>query len=125
MSEYRLPAENASVRLARGLVQDFARSHGAGPDSLRVLELLTSEVVTNALRHATLASGVVVIRVHANTLGVTVEVEDDDPRPPQAETRRPGAGGLGVRLVAQLALTWGAYRRPRSGGMTVWFTVAM
>lgn len=125
MTEFRLPAEHSSVRAARAHVRAFAAAHGAGPDAIRVLELLTSEVATNALRHAPHADGLLVLRVHANTPGITVEVDDDDPRPPRAENRRPGAGGLGVRLVAQLALSWGSYRRPRTGGKSVWFTVGL
>ncbi|WP_084961037.1 ATP-binding SpoIIE family protein phosphatase [Thermoactinospora rubra] len=82
------------------------------------LELLTSELVTNARRHATRMISIRMVWTET----VLVEVTDDDHRLPQLRTAGPwDEQGRGLQLVAHLADRWGATRI--AGGKTVWFTV--
>lgn len=84
-------------------------------------ELMTSEVVTNALLHG---QGLVRLGVHAGTLIVRVEVGDDNPRHPQAPAVDDEAEcGRGMLIVAALASAWGV-EDDLDGGKTVWFEIA-
>jgi serine/threonine-protein kinase RsbW len=81
------------------------------PDGwMRDVRLLVSELVTNAVRHANLASGDViglVIELASHTL--RVEVHDPGggfvPSAPSPDPARPS--GWGLYLVAELADRWG------------------
>ena len=111
-----LPADAASVRSARALVLDALGDDG--DDVLFALELLVSEVVSNAVLHAAAAP-----RIEAQ-LGpdtVRVAVYDDDPTLPvhrQPDEERPG--GRGLHLLDRLASRWGA-EPVEGGGKVVWF----
>ena len=50
--DWELPAEPASVTLARGRVREFAQEHGATPDDVVDLTLAVTEAVTNSVMHA-------------------------------------------------------------------------
>ena len=111
-----LPANAASVRSARALVLDALGDDGE--DLLFSLELLISEVVSNAIVHAASAP-----RIEAQ-LGpdtVRVAVYDDDPTLPshrQPDAERPG--GRGLHLLDRLASRWGS-ERIDGDGKVVWF----
>jgi anti-sigma regulatory factor (Ser/Thr protein kinase) len=84
--------------------------------------LLTSEVVTNAIRHGGAHGPGDRVRVRVTRAGARVRVEVRDDGPGFASPRRsePGAG-MGLELVASLANAWGS---ERDGGTTVvWFEV--
>lgn len=84
------------------------------------MELLTSELVTNAVIHAGGAPEVV---VHLGDGVVRVEVYDDEASPPML--RRPdttAASGRGIAIVDELAETWGV-EPIRDDGKRVWFEV--
>jgi signal transduction histidine kinase len=83
--------------------------------------LLTSEAVTNAVRHSggtTLDS--IALRMRASDEHVLIEVEDPGGGftwPPD-RVERPGPGGYGLRILDEIAEDWGV----RSGPPTVvWF----
>ncbi|MFC6065680.1 SpoIIE family protein phosphatase [Streptomyces ochraceiscleroticus] len=81
--------------------------------------LLTSELLTNAVRHA---GGPVRLRLCRTESGLTVEVTDRSPQFPHPRT--PGTGdesGRGLTLVDALADSWGT--RPAEDGKSVWFTL--
>jgi anti-sigma regulatory factor (Ser/Thr protein kinase) len=103
-------------------VLEQARGAGATPDALNAIELVTSEVVTNAVRHADGTGSVeVLVRLRAGHL--TVEVVDADPRPPVPQSDRAGLpGGHGLHIVQAVTSAWG-WRPRRSGGKVVWFTI--
>jgi anti-sigma regulatory factor (Ser/Thr protein kinase) len=85
------------------------------PDQLAVL--LTSEVVTNAVRYA---SQPIRVAITADRTRIVVATTDDDPRTPQLRTARPEArGGRGLFLVEAIASRWGIV--PHPPGKTVWF----
>lgn len=95
-------------------------------DVLDVALLLTSELVTNAVRYG---AGRVCLNVHALPEGaavpgrVRVEVCDANPAPvPPGERPAPGAeSGRGLHIVDTLATRWGTTSRPDPPGKCVWF----
>jgi DNA-binding NarL/FixJ family response regulator len=110
-----LPADPSSVRAARSLVVEALGEEGE--DLLFSLELLISEVVTNAVQHAAAAPR---IEAQLGPDSVRVAVYDDDPALPvhrQPDAERPG--GRGLHLLDRIATRWGA--EPSEGGKVVWF----
>jgi anti-sigma regulatory factor (Ser/Thr protein kinase) len=83
------------------------------------VELVATELVTNSVRHAGLASGDV-LRVRASALGDVLHLEvEDEGRAGLPRRRVPDAvaGGIGLNLVEALALDWGVRRNDHT---TVW-----
>jgi len=92
-----------------------------GAHCLDTVVLLTSEIVTNAVLHA---SGCVRLRVWLNPAWVRVEVADSSPVPPTLRNYGPEAAtGRGMRLVSTLTTRWGV--DPDPDGKSVWFEVAV
>lgn len=84
-----------------------------------VVELLASEVVTNAVLHA---GTEVHLRVLQANGGVRIEVTDGAQGTPMRRQYSPEAAtGRGLGLVEALASDWGT--TARRSGKTVWFTV--
>ncbi|CAL9310408.1 hypothetical protein SUDANB135_04654 [Streptomyces sp. SudanB135_2055] len=124
-AEWVFPAAPEAVRTARSAVRGTLRGWGLD-DVGDIAALLVSELVTNALRHATGPIGVRVVRRRpAGADGVLlVEVSDPLPDPPRARVARPGdEDGRGLQLVASSARRWGT--RPGAAGKTVWFELAV
>ncbi|MEU3604408.1 SpoIIE family protein phosphatase [Streptomyces sp. NPDC035033] len=83
------------------------------------VELLVSEVVTNAVRYAERPVTLRLLRTDV----LRCEVGDDSPQlPRQRRARETDEGGRGLFLVNRLARRWGATRL--SGGKVVWFELA-
>ena len=113
--ELELPPHPASVSQARRLVRAVVME-SARPELSEDAELLTSEVVTNALVHA---GGLIRIAAKALKAGVRVEVSDGSPHSPIVRHYGELAGtGRGVQLLDLLA-RWGVEDRP--DGKAVWF----
>ncbi|MGH9126540.1 MAG: ATP-binding protein, partial [Acidimicrobiales bacterium] len=108
-----------------GLARRFARRL-APPETASTVELLVSELVTNAVVHA---RSDLVLSVISSSSGIRVEVRDASPSPPMpratgsedAELSQLGDHGRGLQLVAALATQWGT--RPHGTGKSVWFEV--
>ena len=116
----RTDARRGSIRLARHWVRGHTEDHGAPPDVVAVVELLTSEIVANAVLHG---AGEVVVDLTLDAGGITVSVSDEGDGMPVTRTTGPEVpGGQGVRLVDRLASRWGVDPVP-SGGKVVWFRV--
>jgi DNA-binding NarL/FixJ family response regulator len=108
-------ADLESPRQARHDVKAALRAATSGP--LEVVELLTSELVTNAVRHAHSAARVAVEVVGAK---VRVSVTDDGPGVPATAKPSPDSeSGRGLELVDGLADRWGVIEL--EVGKTVWF----
>ncbi|WP_159772518.1 ATP-binding protein [Streptomyces sp. HM190] len=122
-AEWTFPAEPGAVRTARAVVRDRLRAWGL--DSLGdIVILLVSELVTNALRHATGPIGVRLVRSEGPPGTLRVEVSDPLPDPPRERTADPDdEGGRGLRLVACSARAWGT--RLGDSGKTVWFELTV
>ncbi|MFC7825057.1 ATP-binding protein [Streptomyces sp. NPDC057362] len=123
-AEWVFPAAPDAVRTARSLVRHTLREWEL--DSVvDIAALLVSELVTNALRHATGPIGVRVVRGPAGAAGILlVEVSDPLPDPPRERVAHPDdEDGRGLQLVASAARRWGT--RPGEAGKTVWFELAL
>ncbi|MEV6956709.1 ATP-binding SpoIIE family protein phosphatase [Streptomyces sp. NPDC051183] len=84
------------------------------------LELLVSEVVTNAVRYAERPVTLRLLRTDV----LRCEVGDDSPQlPRQRRARDTDEGGRGLFLVNRMARRWGATRL--SSGKVVWFELAL
>lgn len=118
-----VPALLSSARLGRQWSVRLARSYGASETTLHVVELLTSEVVTNAVKYGHVTDGID-LDMECTRHELTVSVTDGNPVPPvvlDADTAR--CGGQGMRVVERLARSWGSL--PTPGGKRVWFTVPL
>ncbi|WP_375061431.1 ATP-binding SpoIIE family protein phosphatase [Streptomyces carpaticus] len=108
-----------SVRHARRLVRESL----AGWDLTELedaVELLVSEVVTNAVRYAERPVSVRLLRTDV----LRCEVDDDVPRLPRLRQAGPyDEVGRGLYLVQRLAHKWGAARL--STGKLVWFEMSL
>jgi anti-sigma regulatory factor (Ser/Thr protein kinase) len=84
-----------------------------------VTELLTSELVTNVVRHV---GTPMTLRARFDTSASRIRVEVDDPStdPPVLEHPEPNENhGRGMLFIDTLADAWGT--DIRAGGKTVWF----
>jgi two-component sensor histidine kinase len=92
------------------------------PADLRsIAQLLTSEVVTNAVQHG---AGGIWLRLSKGHGILRVEVTDESRAAPlrqQAATESPR--GRGLMLLESLASAWGVVPADAVGGKTVWFTL--
>jgi serine/threonine-protein kinase RsbW len=106
--ERRLPATPEAASVARHALDDLGDA--VSDARLRDVRLLVSEVVTNAVRHANLATGdAIELVVELNRRTLRVEVHDPGggfvPSAPAPDPTRPS--GWGLYLVAELADRWG------------------
>ncbi|MER6350077.1 ATP-binding protein [Streptomyces sp. NPDC001595] len=112
-------ADLRAVPEARRALRELLR-HWGRPGCSDVAELLTSELVTNALVHT---DDDAVLTATVGPRGLRVEVRDyvarrPTPRVPDADD---GTHGRGLVLVQSLADAWGV--RPHEVGKSVWFEI--
>jgi anti-sigma regulatory factor (Ser/Thr protein kinase) len=106
--ERELPVAPEAASEARHALDGLS---GAVPDGrMRDVRLLVSELVTNAVRHANLATGDVInLIIDVADTVLRVEVHDPGggfvPSAPSPDPARPS--GWGLYLVAELADRWG------------------
>ncbi|MFI5797450.1 ATP-binding protein [Streptomyces sp. NPDC051677] len=119
-----LPHSAAAVPVARALVRTALAElkHGADSDTA---ELLTAELVANAVEH-TAGDAPIELVVELQPTGCQVEVHDPDPVPPGDLTRPSGEEpdpwqehGRGLLLIRALSSSCG--HRPTDQGKAVWF----
>ncbi|MFE9452677.1 ATP-binding protein [Streptomyces sp. NPDC006739] len=131
----RLPHDPRAARVARMTVRAALNGHGRG-EILDTVELLTSELVTNAYRHT---NGPASLRLTALADGrLRVGVWDSHPRIPAPFGEPPwgrvppapteAEGGRGLRLVQEYADSWGGWPigdgpLERAAGKLLWFEV--
>ena len=116
-----LPPTAESATVARWLVTDLLRD-AADPDALDTAALLTTELVSNAIRH-TGDELTLTVRLEAGMLRVGVsDTSHRRPQLVQAGTR--DTSGRGLHLVEALADRWGVDPDGRGLGKTVWFELA-
>ncbi|MFZ3494008.1 ATP-binding protein [Streptomyces sp. 5.8] len=123
-----LPHTTAAVPIARALVRTALADIDAPADS-DTAELLTAELVANAVEHTPGDAPIeLVVELLAN--GCQVEVHDGDPRAP-ADLTAPGPDdahpdpwqehGRGLLLIRTLSSACG--HRATAHGKAVWFTL--
>ncbi|MFE6684552.1 SpoIIE family protein phosphatase [Streptomyces sp. NPDC057729] len=114
-----LEPEEAAPGRARRLARRALGRWGLN-DLSDVVELLISEVVTNAVRYAERPVALRLLRTDI----LRCEVGDDSPQlPRQRRARDMDEGGRGLFLVNRLARRWGATRL--STGKVVWFELSL
>jgi CheY-like chemotaxis protein len=106
-------------RLARRFVDETLRRWDCA-DVLDVVELLVSELVTNAISHARSPAEVSVV-LHRDRIRIEVEdLSSATPRVKQLESE--SLNGRGLAIVERLSSAWGVDEL-QSGGKIVWFEV--
>ncbi|MDG9717773.1 ATP-binding protein [Streptomyces sp. DH24] len=113
-------ADLRAVPEARRALRELLRQWGR-PGRSEIAELLTSELVTNALVHT---DDDAVLTATVRPGGLRVEVRDfvagrPAPRVPHADDGAQRTNGRGLVLVQSLADSWGV--RPHGVGKAVWF----
>jgi len=115
-----LAATPAAAAQARRHVQAAIESWDVAADSYTAA-LLTSELVTNAIRHA---ASPVRLFVTCSCDHLRVYVHDSSAEwPTPMDTSADAEDGRGLMLVASLSADWGCYRT--SAGKAVYFTLAL
>jgi anti-sigma regulatory factor (Ser/Thr protein kinase) len=116
--EISLPADPLSPRAARDFVAVRLGEWGVDRTTQETARLLTSELATNAVVHARSPFQVTIGQRNG---AVRISIHDTAVALPRLRAD-PGPGGLGLRLLAQLADRWGV--EPAAGdGKDVWFEV--
>lgn len=105
METRKLTPEPASVRLARELVAEVV-SRSQLPTWKPML--VTSELVTNVIRHA---GTPFLLRVHVTEQRVRIEVQDGATAGEIARKLADSSGGFGLGLVDELTEAWGCAPR--------------
>jgi anti-sigma regulatory factor (Ser/Thr protein kinase) len=120
-----LPHSPAAVPIARALIRSTFAELAGNADS-DTAELLTAELVANAVEH-THGNEPIELVVELLPGGCQVEVHDRDPAPP-GDLSRPGPPpdpmqehGRGLLLIRTLSSGYG--HRPTDRGKAVWFTL--
>ncbi|MEU0370895.1 ATP-binding protein [Streptomyces sp. NPDC006283] len=124
-----LPHTTAAVPIARALVRAaLADGDHAAPPDRDTAELLTAELVANAVEHTDGTTPIELV-VELRPTGCQVEVHDADPAPPGGLS--PAAPmpdpdpwqehGRGLLLIRALSSACG--HRPTPRGKAVWFTL--
>lgn len=114
-----LAADQTSPREARRFIRDFCTAAELSEEVCEVAALLTSELVTNAVRYGGSSA---VLEAHLPDGALRVSVADENPGLPVAgeAPNLTAESGRGVVLVSTLASRWGVERLP-DGGKAVWF----
>ncbi|MFI9626358.1 ATP-binding protein [Streptomyces sp. NPDC052042] len=122
-----LPHTTVAVPVARALIRTALADIEAAADS-ETAELLTAELVANAVEH-TRGDEPIELVVELYPTGCQVEVHDRDPTPP-GDLSRPMPGrepdpwqehGRGLLLIRTLSASCG--HRTTEHGKAVWFTL--
>jgi len=111
-----LPSDLGAAGLARALVrQALCQPHAA--HLAQAVQLITSELVTNAVRHGRAPISMSLDCVFGQ--GVVLAVSDTGPTLPTARPAPPGAeGGRGIHLIEMLSSRWGVVQDAATGTHT-------
>src|ERR1022692_3011246 len=113
-----LPPVGPADGRARRATSDLLAAWGIGHLE-ETATLLVSELVGNAVRHASVSGLPLELRLETAGTWLRIEVLDADPRPPQPRTPAElDESGFGFVLVEALADKWGVSLA--STGKTVW-----
>lgn len=111
------PPETASARHARAFV---ASALALPPDTKEIVELLVSELASNAILHGRTRF---TVTVSQHDTATRVSFFDRNNALPAVKDYGPDAvTGRGLRIVERLADRWGI-DQPPTGGKAVWFEI--
>ncbi|WP_329122306.1 SpoIIE family protein phosphatase [Streptomyces sp. NBC_01465] len=119
VGDWTLPREPKSVGRARELARRQLESWGL-ESLVDTVELLVSELATNALRYG---EGEIRLRLLRDRTLVCEVWDAGLVQPRRRRARDTDEGGRGLQLVGLLSAAWGSRRTPR--GKTVWFELAL
>ncbi|WP_432512809.1 ATP-binding protein [Kineococcus sp. SYSU DK001] len=121
MTRLELRADPSAARRTRTWLREQFAAITLTTQARQTLELLTTELVTNAVRHG---GEPIEVRWRRTDGTVRVSVSDGGGGRPQVRHVPPTAtGGRGVALVDTLAHRWGSDRA--GSGKTVWFELPL
>ena len=115
-----LPRNPGAAGEARRFVDRLLRDQGASAEARESARLVSSELVTNALRHG---RGAIELRLRVLGEFLRIEVVDQghDQAPAVRQETPDESGGWGLRIVDQLAVQWGVFE----GTTHVWADLAL
>jgi len=117
LAVFDIEADLAAIPIARHRV--CAALGGLGASEIEDAALMTSEVLANAVEHATTET--IAVRVLRSGKVVRVEVEDQDGREPErAPPNATASRGRGFFILDAYAADWGVEPIP-GNGKVVWF----
>lgn len=119
VGDWRLPREPRSVGRARERARAQLLAWDLEP-LVDTVELLVSELVTNAMRYG---EGEIRLRLLRDRTLVCEVWDAGLVQPRRRRARDTDEGGRGLQLVGLLSAAWGSRRTPR--GKTVWFELAL
>jgi anti-sigma regulatory factor (Ser/Thr protein kinase) len=112
-----LAPDSTSLSAARSFVSSMLELWGCD-DPDEIIPLLTSEIVSNAVRHA--AGNVGLELALRNREELRVQARDESPDRPVVRRSNPdGVGGHGLTIIESLARRWGVERH--EDFKVVWF----
>ncbi|MBK0376214.1 ATP-binding protein [Streptomyces sp. RB110-1] len=128
VSRLELVAQPDAVRSARHHARDVLNTWRVSDDAAHWAALTVSELVTNAVQHATrsVPPDRLELTLRHSHVQLLVEVADPDTRPPVRADVVPSTSecGRGLQLVESVSKEWGYYRPP-AGGKVVWCALAV
>lgn len=126
--QFVLPATLAAPRQARRWMAVVCE--GLSPAEVGVVELLTSELVTNAVLHPDASTAgdepvwvTLVLRRFPEMVRVEVHDHDPQPLPLKGDPESLRESGWGLELVDQLSTDWGTRELSDRDGKAVWFEI--
>ena len=119
-AEAVVPNRPDSTPAARAFLMRLLRGWGLEEGIINDASLLTTELVSNAVRHG---DGAVKLRVEVDNGVVEVRVHDDGVKPPSVNHADPSSlGGRGLWIVEAVADQWGSDND--NPGKSVWFRLS-
>jgi len=119
--ELQLVARPSAATAGRHWVKRTLAEQGVPADASDVIELLTGELLANAVLHGP-RSGDIRIRTWRTGQLISVAVSDESARAPVVKSPAPTTpNGRGMMLVDALSSAWGVDDRG-AAGKTVWFS---
>lgn len=115
-----LPGQRQSVAVGRHWVVRTAAERGITGMANQVLELLSSELLANAVLHGP-AEGAIGVQLRQTEVAVRVSVSDGNQRSPVVmHNELDSANGRGMAIVEAMSSRWGIETH-EDGGKTVWY----
>lgn len=119
MCSCRLAPEIRNAEVARRFVEAELRRHAVGEEAVFLAQLLTTELVTNAVRHA---GSPVDVKVARREDRIRIEARDDSTDLPVMPEGDSPTRHRGLLLIDDLSEDWGVEVHDL-GGKVVWFEV--